>query len=122
MPQRIDRNALVRRAADAAEDGGEEERQGKSRGAEDGLTRRSEEEAEHLAVVGGGGGDGEGEIEGERGGAHRRDVDANVAGTLLGDAGGDRLTIDGAFDIALADAITASRDRLPNALGAGTAQ
>src|SRR5438128_1982090 len=78
MPERIDPDGFMRTAADAAEERGEEEGQGRSRGPEDGLTRRSEEEAEHLAVVGGGGGDGEGEIERERGGAHRRDVDAKA--------------------------------------------
>jgi len=53
---------------------------------------------------------------------HGRHVDADVAGTLLGDAGGDRLVIEGVADVALSDAVDAWRSRLPDALGAGTAQ
>jgi phosphoribosylformylglycinamidine synthase len=55
---------------------------------------------------------------------HRRHVAAGVDGVLLGEAGGDRLVVDGpdAIDIALDDAMTAWRSRIRDALGAGTAQ
>jgi phosphoribosylformylglycinamidine synthase len=53
---------------------------------------------------------------------HRRHVDAGVDGLLLGTAGGDRLVVDGMVDIALDDAISTWRDRIPDALGAGTTQ
>jgi phosphoribosylformylglycinamidine synthase len=53
---------------------------------------------------------------------HRRHTEAGVSAEIIGRAGGDRLVIDGVFDIALADAVSAWRDRLPDALGAGTAQ
>jgi phosphoribosylformylglycinamidine synthase len=53
---------------------------------------------------------------------HRRHTEAGVAAQLIGKAGGHRLVIDGVIDIALDDALTAWRDRLPAALGAGTAQ
>jgi phosphoribosylformylglycinamidine synthase len=53
---------------------------------------------------------------------HQRHVDAGVAGTFLGEAGGDRLVIDGVLDLAVDEAANAWRDRLPGALGAGTAQ
>ena len=42
--------------------------------------------------------------------------------TQLGEAGGDRLVAKGLFDVALADAVAAWRDRLPDALGSGTTQ
>jgi phosphoribosylformylglycinamidine synthase len=53
---------------------------------------------------------------------HRRHVDAGVDGLLLGEAGGDRLIVEEQFDLGLDDAIAAWRDRIPDALGAGTAQ
>src|SRR5262249_27178924 len=53
---------------------------------------------------------------------HRRHIEAGVDATRLGEVGGDRLVVDGQLDIALDDAIAAWRDRLPDALGAGTAQ
>jgi phosphoribosylformylglycinamidine synthase len=53
---------------------------------------------------------------------HRRHMDAGVDAVRLGEAGGDRLIVDGQVDIALADAVAAWRDRIPDALGAGTAQ
>jgi phosphoribosylformylglycinamidine synthase len=53
---------------------------------------------------------------------HRRHVEAGVSATIIGKAGGDRLVIDGVIDIALTDAISAWRDRLPAALAGGTAQ
>jgi phosphoribosylformylglycinamidine synthase len=45
---------------------------------------------------------------------------AGVDATLLGVAGGDRLVVDGLLDIALADAKSAWRDRIPAALGSAT--
>ena len=53
---------------------------------------------------------------------HRRHVDAGVAATLLGTAGGDRLVVDGVLDLALDDVGVAWRDRLPAALAGGTMQ
>ena len=53
---------------------------------------------------------------------HRRHVEAGVPAEIIGKAGGERLVIDGLIDLALEDAIAAWRDRLPAALGAGTAQ
>jgi hypothetical protein len=53
---------------------------------------------------------------------HRRHVDAGVDGVLLGEAGGNRLVIEGVVDVALSDAVDAWRRRLPDALGAGTTQ
>jgi len=47
---------------------------------------------------------------------------AGVPATRIGVAGGDRLSIKGLLDVALADAVGVWRDRLPDALGAGTAQ
>ena len=47
---------------------------------------------------------------------------ADVPVTRLGLAGGDRCSVKGLFDIALDDATAAWRGRLPEALGAGTAQ
>jgi phosphoribosylformylglycinamidine synthase II len=47
---------------------------------------------------------------------------AGVPTARIGVAGGDRLSIKGLLDVALVDAIGAWRDRLPAALGAGTAQ
>ncbi|MDQ6715941.1 MAG: hypothetical protein M3Z83_07520, partial [Actinomycetota bacterium] len=42
---------------------------------------------------------------------------AGVPITTLGDAGGDRLVVDGLVDISLADALSAWRRALPEALG-----
>ena len=53
---------------------------------------------------------------------HRRHVEARADAELLGEAGGDRLVIEGQFDIELDEAISAWRDRIPDALGGGTAQ
>jgi phosphoribosylformylglycinamidine synthase len=44
---------------------------------------------------------------------------AGVPATVIGTAGGDRIAVDGLLDVSLADAVTAWRDRLPAALGAG---
>ena len=52
----------------------------------------------------------------------RRAGDAGVPVTRLGLATGDRLVVKGLVDVALADAVTAWRGRLPGALGHGTAQ
>jgi phosphoribosylformylglycinamidine synthase len=52
-------------------------------------------------------------------------ADAKAAGVpalVVGDAGGDRLVIGDLVDVAVADAHAAWRDRLPDALGSGTAQ
>jgi phosphoribosylformylglycinamidine synthase len=46
---------------------------------------------------------------------------AGVEVARLGTAGGDRLVVDGLLDVSLADAVSAWRDRLPDALGAGSA-
>jgi len=53
---------------------------------------------------------------------HHRHVEAGIEGVLLGKAGGDRLIVEGQLDVGLDDAIAAWRDRIPDALGAGTAQ
>jgi phosphoribosylformylglycinamidine synthase len=58
---------------------------------------------------------------------HRRHVAADVPATLLGEAGGDRLAIEGLagganVDLAVADVIAAWQGRLPNLLGHGTTQ
>jgi phosphoribosylformylglycinamidine synthase len=45
---------------------------------------------------------------------------AGVAVTELGDAGGDRLVVDGVLDLAVADVVAAWRDRLPAAVASGT--
>jgi len=47
---------------------------------------------------------------------------AGVALARIGTAGGDRLIVDGAVDIALADAVDAWRDGIRGPLGAGTSQ
>jgi phosphoribosylformylglycinamidine synthase subunit PurL len=47
---------------------------------------------------------------------------AGVPATRLGVATGDRLSVKDLLDVALGDATAAWRDRLPNALGAGTTQ
>lgn len=47
---------------------------------------------------------------------------AGVPTARIGVAGGDRLTVKGLFDLGLAEATSAWRDRLPDALGAGTTQ
>jgi phosphoribosylformylglycinamidine synthase len=46
----------------------------------------------------------------------------HMAVAELGEAGGDRLVVDGLVDVELAAAVAAWRDRLPAALGAGVAQ
>jgi phosphoribosylformylglycinamidine synthase len=46
--------------------------------------------------------------------------DAGVPVAVLGDAGGDRLVVEGLLDVGLAEATEAWRNRLPDALGAGT--
>jgi len=51
-----------------------------------------------------------------------RFAEAGVPVEHLGVAAGDRLVMPGLLDIALADLTVAWRDRLPRALGAGTAQ
>jgi len=51
----------------------------------------------------------------------RRAEEAGVHAVDLGVAGGDRLVVDGALDVALADAEQVWRDAIPNALGAVTA-
>jgi phosphoribosylformylglycinamidine synthase len=53
---------------------------------------------------------------------HRRHEAAGVPATPLGLATGDRLVVKDLADVALADAVTAWRDRLPGLLGHGTAQ
>ncbi len=52
----------------------------------------------------------------------RRATASDVAVTRLGLAGGERLVVKDLVDVALGDATSAWRDRLPAALGAGTAQ
>jgi len=52
----------------------------------------------------------------------RRCEEAGVATTRLGVASGRRLVVKGLVDIDLDDAVTAWRDRLPNALGSGATQ
>ena len=47
---------------------------------------------------------------------------AGVAAVRLGLAGGDRLVVKGLLDVAVADAVAAWRNRLPEALAHGTAQ
>ena len=47
---------------------------------------------------------------------------AGVPTARIGVAGGDRLIVKGLLDVGLDEATTAWRDRLPNALGAGTTQ
>jgi phosphoribosylformylglycinamidine synthase len=53
---------------------------------------------------------------------HRRHVDAGVPAQLLGEAGGERLTVEGLQDVSLDDAVVAWRDALPSTLGHGTVQ
>jgi len=53
---------------------------------------------------------------------HRRHRDAGIEATRLGEAGGDRLVVNGFLDVALDDAVATWRDRIPDALGAGTTQ
>ena len=55
-------------------------------------------------------------------GVEERAAAAGVAAVRLGLAGGDRLVVKGLLDVALADAADAWRNRLPSALGHGTAQ
>ncbi|MEZ5205178.1 MAG: AIR synthase-related protein, partial [Acidimicrobiales bacterium] len=47
---------------------------------------------------------------------------AGVAAADLGVAGGERFRIDGLVDVEAAQVVRAYRDRLPEALGAGTVQ
>jgi phosphoribosylformylglycinamidine synthase len=51
----------------------------------------------------------------------RRAEAAGVHAVDLGVAGGDRLVVDGAIDVSLADAERVWRDAIPNALGATVA-
>ncbi|HZA77652.1 MAG TPA: phosphoribosylformylglycinamidine synthase subunit PurL [Acidimicrobiales bacterium] len=53
---------------------------------------------------------------------HRRHSAAGVPAAVVGEAGGDRLTVEGLVDVTLADAIAAWRGRLPELLGHGTTQ
>ncbi len=58
---------------------------------------------------------------------HRRHVAADVPAAIVGEAGGDTLTIDGLaggvnVDLAVADVVAAWRGRLPALLGQGTTQ
>jgi phosphoribosylformylglycinamidine synthase subunit PurL len=52
----------------------------------------------------------------------RRATAAGVAAVTVGDAGGDRLTVEGQVDVPLADAVAAWKGRLPELLGHGTTQ
>jgi phosphoribosylformylglycinamidine synthase len=52
----------------------------------------------------------------------RRQGAAGVNGRVVGEAGGNRLVVDGLVDVALADAVAAWRGRLPDLLGHGTTQ
>jgi phosphoribosylformylglycinamidine synthase II len=52
----------------------------------------------------------------------RRYAAASVPGAVVGEAGGDRLTVEGLVDVPLADAVAAWRGRLPELLGHGTTQ
>ena len=49
----------------------------------------------------------------------RRCLDAGVPLAELGEAGGDRLVVDGLVDVAVVDVVSTYRDRLPNAMAAG---
>ena len=51
-----------------------------------------------------------------------RAAEAGVELRRIGEAGGDRMVVDGLVDVSVADAVAAWRDRIPAALGAGTAQ
>jgi phosphoribosylformylglycinamidine synthase subunit PurL len=58
---------------------------------------------------------------------HRRHVAADVPAALVGDAGGDRLVIEGLagganVDVPVSDVVAAWRGRLPDLLGHGTTQ
>jgi phosphoribosylformylglycinamidine synthase len=57
---------------------------------------------------------------------HRRHVKVGVRARVLGDAGGDRMVVDGLLDglldVPLAEATAAWRGRLPDLLGHGTTQ
>jgi phosphoribosylformylglycinamidine synthase subunit PurL len=46
---------------------------------------------------------------------------AGVTATRLGRSGGDRLVVEGLLEVSVVDATAAWQDRLPDALGAGTA-
>jgi phosphoribosylformylglycinamidine synthase II len=50
---------------------------------------------------------------------HRAHLDAGVAASLLGEAGGERLVVDGIVDVALTEATQVWRDRLPQAMATG---
>jgi phosphoribosylformylglycinamidine (FGAM) synthase-like enzyme len=52
----------------------------------------------------------------------RRCRAARREATVVGDAGGDRLTVEGLVDVALVDAVAAWKRRLPELLGHGTTQ
>jgi len=52
----------------------------------------------------------------------RRQGAAGVDGRVVGEAGGDRLVVEGQLDVGLADAVAAWRGRLPDMLGQGTTQ
>jgi phosphoribosylformylglycinamidine synthase subunit PurL len=52
----------------------------------------------------------------------RRSRSAGEDAVVVGEAGGDRLIVDGLVDVALADAVAAWKGRLPELLGHGTTQ
>jgi phosphoribosylformylglycinamidine synthase subunit PurL len=52
----------------------------------------------------------------------RRSRRAGQDAVVVGDAGGDRMVVEGMLDVALADAVAAWRGRLPELLGHGTTQ
>jgi phosphoribosylformylglycinamidine synthase subunit PurL len=52
----------------------------------------------------------------------RRSRRAGEDAVVVGDAGGDRIAVEGMLDVALADAAAAWRGRLPELLGHGTTQ
>jgi phosphoribosylformylglycinamidine synthase len=52
----------------------------------------------------------------------RRHRAAGVPAAVVGDAGGERLIVEGLVDVALADAVAAWKGRLPELLGHGTTQ
>jgi len=52
----------------------------------------------------------------------RRSRRAGQDAAVVGDAGGDRITVEGLLDVALTDAVAAWKGRLPELLGHGTTQ
>ncbi|MGH2685537.1 MAG: phosphoribosylformylglycinamidine synthase subunit PurL, partial [Actinomycetota bacterium] len=50
---------------------------------------------------------------------YRRAADAGVPAAFLGGSGGDVVSFEGLCEVPLADAVTAWRDALPAAMGAG---